>query len=117
MVYAKIHGLLSLAQLFEPKLLSNYLYYYLLKDKFFYIAVSIPQDCSKHFSLYSLADLFNGTPSRLLWGEPSDAATNARKLFVHKYPPLPIARYSIIELSELEKCRVKELAQGLTRQH
>ena len=28
------------------------------------------------------------------------------------YPPLSMARYSIIQLSELEQCRVKKLAQG-----
>ena len=32
--------------------------------------------------------------------------------FVHKYPPLFMARYSLTQLSELEQCRVKELVQG-----
>ena len=35
----------------------------------------------------------------------------------YKYPPLPIARYSFIQLSELEQRRVNKLAQGFTRQH
>ena len=30
----------------------------------------------------------------------------------YTYSPLSIARYSLIELSELEQCRVKQLAQG-----
>ena len=29
--------------------------------------ISSPQDCSKRFTVYSLADLFNQTPSQLLW--------------------------------------------------
>ena len=28
-------------------------------------------------------------------------------LFIHNYPPLPVDRYSFIQLSELEQCRVK----------
>ena len=31
----------------------------------------------------------------------------------YTYPPLSIARYSFIQLSKLEQCRVKKLAQGL----
>ena len=30
----------------------------------------------------------------------------------YTYPPLSIVRYSFIQLSELEQCRVKKLAQG-----
>ena len=30
----------------------------------------------------------------------------------YTYPPLSIARYSFIQLSELEQCRVNKLAQG-----
>ena len=30
----------------------------------------------------------------------------------YTYPPLSVARYSCIQLSELEQCRVKKLAQG-----
>ena len=33
----------------------------------------------------------------------------------YKYPPLSIARYSFMQLSELEQCRVNKLAQGFTR--
>ena len=31
---------------------------------------------------------------------------------LYKYPPLSIARYSFIQLSELEQYRVKKLAKG-----
>ena len=47
----------------------------------------------------------------------NNAAINARILFVHKYPPLSIARNSFRKLSELDQSRVKKLAQGLTPQH
>ena len=30
----------------------------------------------------------------------------------YTYPPVSIARFSFIQLSELEQCRVKKLAQG-----
>ena len=32
--------------------------------------------------------------------------------YSYTYPPLSIARYSFIQLSELEQCRVKKIAQG-----
>ena len=32
--------------------------------------------------------------------------------FSYTYPPLSIAKYSFIQLSELEQCRVEKLAQG-----
>jgi len=47
----------------------------------------------------------------------SHAAIIARLIFVHKYPTLSVVSYSIIQLSELEQCRVKQIAQGLTCQH
>ena len=37
----------------------------LINGKFLYSAVSIPPDCSKHFTFYSLADLFNQTTGPL----------------------------------------------------
>ena len=72
------------------------------KGKFLYSTVSSPQDLRYYWStlhITSMADLFTQTPSRLLW----EAST---------YPPLSITRYSFIQLSELEQCRVKKLAQG-----
>ena len=65
-----------------------------------------------HFT--SLTDLLTQTPSRLLL-----EASNHNKIMLqlmregcsYTYPPLSIARYSFIELSELEQCGVKQLAQ------
>jgi len=53
-------------------------------------------------TLYFLADILKWTPSQLLW----EAAINAWRLFLHKYPPLSIVRYSFIQLKKLEQCRV-----------
>ena len=50
-----------------------------------------------------LADLFNWTSSQLLWEASSHAAITARRLLIHKYPPLSIARYSLIQLGKLEE--------------
>ena len=80
------------------------------KCKFLHNAVSSPQDCSKCFTLYSLADLFNQIPSQIWWEMPSHAAINARMLLVE----ISIAMYSFIQLSE--QCRVKYIAQGLIPQ-
>ena len=38
------------------------------------------------------------------------------KILIFKYPPLSIARYSSIQLSEVEQCRLNNLAQGLKQQ-
>ena len=40
-----------------------------------------------------------------------------RIAFIHKYPTLCIARYSFIQLSELEQYRLKTIAHGLKPQH
>ena len=60
----------------------------------------------------SLTDLFTQTPSRLLWEASSRMLQLMREGCSYTYPPLSIARYSFIQLSELEQCRVKKLAQG-----
>ena len=57
----------------------------------------------------SLTDLFTQTPYRLLW--------KASNLMLQLTPEgcsytYTIARYSFIQLSELEQCRVIKLAQG-----
>ena len=72
-------------------------------------AVSSPQECSKH--LYTLLPLqtcsikhhlnFSGNILQLM-----------RDGCSYTYPPLSIARHSLIHLSELEQCRVNKLAQG-----
>ena len=63
-----------------------------------------------HFT--SLTDMFNQTPSRLLWEASSHMLQLMREGCSYTYPPLSIARYAFIQLSELEHCRVKKLAQG-----
>ena len=62
-----------------------------------------------HFT--SLTDLFTQTPSRLLLEASSHMLQLMREGCSHTYPPLSIARYLFIQLSELEQCRVKKLAQ------
>ena len=63
-----------------------------------------------HFT--SLTDLFTQTPSRLLWEASSHMLQLMREGCSYTYPPLSTARYSFIQLSELEQCRVKKLVQG-----
>ena len=62
-----------------------------------------------HFT--SLTDLFTQTSSRLLWETSSHMLQLMREGCLYTYPPLSKARYSCIQLSELEQCRVKKLAQ------
>ena len=64
-----------------------------------------------HFT--SLTDLFIQTPSRLLWEASSHMLQLMRKGCSYTYPPLSTARYSFIELSEQEQCRVKTLVQSV----
>ena len=63
-----------------------------------------------HFT--SLTDLSTQTPSRLLWEASSHMVQLMREGCSYTYSPLSIARYSFLQLSELEQCRVKQLAQG-----
>ena len=63
-----------------------------------------------HFT--SLTDLFTQTPSRLLWEASSHMLQLMREGYSYTYPSLSIARYLFIQLSELEQCRLKKLAQG-----
>ena len=63
-----------------------------------------------HFT--SLTDLLTQTPSLLLWEASSHMLQLMREGCSYIYPPLSIAGYSFIQLSELERCRVKKLAQG-----
>ena len=62
-----------------------------------------------HFT--SLADLFNKTPSQLLWEASSHVLKLMSEVCSYTYPPLSIARHSFIQLSELEQCRVETFAQ------
>ena len=63
-----------------------------------------------HFT--SLTDLFNQTPFQLLWETSSHILQLMRECCSYTYPPLSIASYSYIQLSELEQCRMKKLAEG-----
>ena len=63
-----------------------------------------------HFT--SLTDLFNHTPSQLLWETSSHMLQLMREGCSYTYPPLSTATYSFIQLGELEQCRVKKHAQG-----
>ena len=54
-----------------------------LKGMFFYSAGSNPQDLSKRYYTF-YADIFNRTPSRLLWEAFSKAAITAHIIFVYK---------------------------------
>ena len=62
------------------------------------------------FHFTSLTHLFTQSPSRLLW-EASSQMLQLMREDVH-ISTSAIARYSFIQLSELEQCRVKKLAQG-----
>jgi len=47
----------------------------------------------------------------------SHAIINTRRLFAHNYPPVSIARYEFVQMSELEQRRSNELVQGSTQRH
>ena len=65
-----------------------------------------------HFT--SLTDLFTQTPSQLLWEASSHILQLMREGCSYTYPPLSIAMYPFIQMSELEQCRVKKIAQSFT---
>ena len=71
---------------------------------------SDPQDCSKHFTLYFPdRPVQSNTVSTSLGSHMPQLICEG---CLYTYPPLSIARYSFIQLSELEQCRVKKLAQS-----
>ena len=78
------------------------------KGMFLYSAASSSWDCSKRFTLHPPAVLFIPMPSRPLWEAFSHAAITTQRLFLFIYPPLSIARYPFIQLSELRQCGVNE---------
>ena len=81
-----------------------------VKASSYYSAVPSPQDRSKRFILYFPdRPVHSDTISASLGSSQQYATINARRLLVNI---LFIARYSFIQLSELEQCRVKNLAQG-----
>ena len=81
----------------------------------FYIAhVSSPLDRTKDFTLHPLADLFIPTPTRLLREEFSHAAITHEDDSL-TFPPLSIAMYSFIQLSELGHCGENENAHETSK--
>ena len=60
----------------------------------------------------SLTDLFNQTPSRLLAEASSHKLHLMRKGYSYTYPLVSMARYSFIQLSELEQCKQEEKQVG-----
>ena len=62
----------------------------------------------------SLADLFTHTPSQLFWKASSHTLQLMFEGCPYAYPPMSIASYSCIQLSELEQCRVKKLDHTAT---
>ena len=81
----------------------------------YYNAVFSPQDRSKRFThQFSGRPVQPDTISTSLGSIQLYAAISTRRLLVHL---LSIARYSFIQLNELEQCRVKNLLTVLTPQH
>ena len=68
------------------------------------------------FTLTSLADLLNQTPSQLLWEASSHMLQLMHEGCSYTYPPLSVARYSFIQLSELEQCKQDSNPGSLSRE-
>ena len=60
----------------------------------------------------SITYLFTETPYQRLWEASSHMLQLIRECCSYTYPPLSMARYSFIQLSELEQCRMKTLPKG-----
>ena len=54
--------------------------------------------------------------TRFLWKASSQAAVNARRPFVY-YSTMPLAIYALVQLSELEHCRMEEFPRFDTAAH
>ena len=84
-----------------------------VKARFYIAQYPVLRTVQSALHFISLADLFTQTPSWLLWEASSHMLQLMRDGCSYTYPSLSIARYSsFIQLSELEQCRVKKLAQG-----
>ena len=111
-----LHGLFTIS----PKRFSCSQQFCILKNKVVKVSSYIAQypilriaQGALH-SLQSVAAMVNQIPSGLLWEAQSHAAINARRLFVYKHSPMSIVRYSVIQLSELEQCRMKKPCPMIT---
>ena len=60
----------------------------MVKGKYFYSAVSNPITAQSALHITSLADLFNQTPSQLLWEASSHMLQLMREGCSYIYPPL-----------------------------
>ena len=72
----------------------------------------VPRTVPSALHFTSLTDLFTHTPFRIFWEASSHTLQLVREGCSYTYAPLSIIRYSFIQLSELEQCRVKKVAQG-----
>ena len=64
-----------------------------------------------------MTDLVNQTPSQLLWEASSHMLQLMHEGCSYTYPPLYVAMYFFIQLSELKQCRVENSPKVLTPQH
>ena len=72
-----------------------------IKGNFFYGAVFCTRNCSKHFASLTVNTISTS-------GKHLATLQLMPDVWSYKHPPLSIARYSFIQLSELEQCRVKK---------
>ena len=86
------------------------------KGAFLWSAVSSLWDWPMHFTLHPLVDPFIPTPSRVLWEAFSKTLQLLREDYSFKYPPLSLAKYSFIQLSELWQRGMNKIAKASKRQ-
>ena len=91
---------------------TRFLRWALSKSSFYIAQYPVLSTIQSALHITSLTDLFTQTPSRLHWEASSHMLQLMREGCSCTYPPLSIVRYSFKQLSELEQCRVKKLAQG-----
>ena len=96
-----LNSCINLANLIKRQKASSYIEQY-----------PVPRTAQSALHFTSLTDLFTQTPSQLLWEASSHMLQLMCEGCSYTYPPLSIFRFSFIQLSELEQCRVKKLAQG-----
>ena len=67
-------------------------------------------------ALHHLADLFIRMSTQLLWEAFSQPTITARRIFTQIFPPLSIAEYSFIHLSELGQRGEREISARRLKQ-
>ena len=91
-----------------------------VRGMFLHSAVSSSQNyiqSALHFTSLTARPVQSDATSTSLGSIQPYAIINAQKPFIHISITVYIARYSFIQLSELEQCRVKQHVQGSTPQH